>query len=110
MLHTFLEGACGVHWTHVPINVISVFFKDSHFEFRINQELTKSHMDISVSTLDSSSKTTWVHWTHVPINVISVFFKDSHFEFRINQELTKSHMDISVSTLDSSSKTTCCFG
>ena len=27
-----------VHCTHGPINVISVYFKDSQFEFRINQE------------------------------------------------------------------------
>ena len=27
-----------VHWTHGPINVISVYFKDSQFEFRVNQE------------------------------------------------------------------------
>ena len=38
-------GACGVHWVHEPNNVISVDFKDIHFEFRVNQELTKSHMD-----------------------------------------------------------------
>ena len=30
--------ACGIHWAHGPINVISVDFKDSHFEFRVNQE------------------------------------------------------------------------
>ena len=35
--HTFLVGACGVHWAHGPINVISVDLKDSHFEFRVNQ-------------------------------------------------------------------------
>ena len=40
----FLSGACGVHWTHGPINVISVYFKDSQFEFRVNQELTESHI------------------------------------------------------------------
>ena len=40
-----MAGACGVHWAHEPINVISVDFKDSHFEFRVNQEVTKSHMD-----------------------------------------------------------------
>ena len=28
-----------VHWTHGPINVISVYFKDGQFEFRVNQEL-----------------------------------------------------------------------
>ena len=33
---------------HGPINVISVDFKESHFEFRVNQELTNSHMDFSV--------------------------------------------------------------
>ena len=33
-----ISGACGVHWAHEPINVISVDFKDSHF----NSELTKS--------------------------------------------------------------------
>ena len=58
--HTFLAGACGVHWAHGPINIISVDFKDSHFEFRVNQYLTKSHMDWSVSSLDSSSRKTWV--------------------------------------------------
>ena len=26
-----ISGACGVHWAHEPINVISVNFKDSHF-------------------------------------------------------------------------------
>ena len=51
---------CGVHWAHGPNNVISVDFKDSHFEFRVNQELTKSRMDFSVSSLDSSSTKTWV--------------------------------------------------
>ena len=40
----------GVHWAHGPINVISVDFKDNHFEFRVYQELTKSHMDFSVSS------------------------------------------------------------
>ena len=33
-----ISGACGVHWSHEPINVISVDFKDSHFYFRDNQE------------------------------------------------------------------------
>ena len=28
-----------VHLTHGPINVISVYFKDSQFEFHVNQEL-----------------------------------------------------------------------
>ena len=28
-----------VYWTHGPINVISVYFRDSQFEFRVNQEL-----------------------------------------------------------------------
>ena len=50
--HTFMTGACGVHCAHGPNNVISVDFKESHFEFRVNQELTKSHMDFSVSSLD----------------------------------------------------------
>ena len=27
-----------VHWAHGPNNVISVDFKESHFEFRVNQE------------------------------------------------------------------------
>ena len=40
----------------MSFNVISVDFKDNHFEFRVNQELTKSHMDFSVSSLDSSSR------------------------------------------------------
>ena len=44
--------ASGVHWAHKPINVISVDLKYSHFEFRVNQDLTKSHMDFSVSSLD----------------------------------------------------------
>ena len=35
--NTFLAGACGVHWAHGPINVVSVDFKDSHFEFRVDQ-------------------------------------------------------------------------
>ena len=48
MLHTFLAGACWVHWAHGPINVISVDFNDSHFKFRVNQELTKRHMDFAV--------------------------------------------------------------
>ena len=26
-----ISGACGLHWAHEPINVISVNFKDSHF-------------------------------------------------------------------------------
>ena len=56
----FLAGTCGVHWAHVPNNVISVDFKDSHFGFRVNQELTKIHMDFSVSSLDYSSRKTWV--------------------------------------------------
>ena len=34
-----LEGACGVHWAHGPISMISAGFKDSHFEFQVNQEL-----------------------------------------------------------------------
>ena len=34
-----------VHWAHGPNDVISVDFKESHFEFRVNQELTKGHMD-----------------------------------------------------------------
>ena len=50
----------GVHWAHEPINVISVYFKDSHFEFRVNQEVTKSHIEFSVSSLDSSHRKTWV--------------------------------------------------
>ena len=40
----------------VSFNVISVDFKDSHFEFRVNQELTKSHMNFSASSLDHSSR------------------------------------------------------
>ena len=58
MFHTFLVGACGVCWVHGQINVVSVYFKDSHFEFRVNQEVTKSHMDLYVSSLDSSSRKT----------------------------------------------------
>ena len=50
----------GSIWAHEPINVIYVDFKDSHFEFRVNQELTKSHVDLSVSSLDSSSRKTLV--------------------------------------------------
>ena len=34
-----------VHWAHGPNNGISVDFKERHFELRVNQELTKSHMD-----------------------------------------------------------------
>ena len=35
----YVPGGCiWVHWTHGPINVISVYFKDSQFEFRVNQE------------------------------------------------------------------------
>ena len=56
----FMAGACGVHWAHGPNNVISVDFKASHFEFRVNHELTKGHMDFSVLSLDSSSRKTWV--------------------------------------------------
>ena len=41
----FLAGSCGVHWAHGLINVIYIDFKDSHFEFGVNQELTKSHID-----------------------------------------------------------------
>ena len=44
----------------MSFNVISVDFKDSHFVFRVNQELTKSHTDFSVSSLDSSSRKTWI--------------------------------------------------
>ena len=44
----------------MSFNVISADLKDSHFEFRINQELTKSHMDFSVSSSDSSSRKTWI--------------------------------------------------
>ena len=44
----FMVGACGVHWAHGPNNVISVDIKESHFEFRVSQELTKGHMDFSV--------------------------------------------------------------
>ena len=35
--HMFMAGACGVHWAHGPNNVMSVDFKESHFEFRVNQ-------------------------------------------------------------------------
>ena len=56
----FMAGTCGVHWAHGPNNVISVDFKESHFEFRVNQELTKHHMDFSVLSLDSSSRKTWI--------------------------------------------------
>ena len=52
----FMVGACGVHWAHGPTNVIYVDFKESHFEFRVNQELTKGYMDFSVLSLDSSSR------------------------------------------------------
>ena len=51
---------CGVHWAHGSNNVIFVDFKESHFEFRVNQELTKGHMDFSMLSLDSSSRKTWV--------------------------------------------------
>ena len=37
----FMAGVCGVHWAHGPNNIISVDFKESHFELRVNQELTK---------------------------------------------------------------------
>ena len=59
-VYTFLVDAGGVHWAHGPNDVISVDFMDSHFEFRVNQVLTKSHMDFSVLSLDSSSRKTWV--------------------------------------------------
>ena len=49
----FMAGACG---DHGPNNVISVDIKESHSEFRVNQELTKGHMDLSVLLLDSSSR------------------------------------------------------
>ena len=39
----------------MSFKVISVDFKDSHFEFRVNQELTKSHTDFSVWSLDSEN-------------------------------------------------------
>ena len=56
---SYVPGGCmWVHW-HGPINVISDYFKDCHFEFRVNRELTKGHMDCSVSSLGSSSRKTW---------------------------------------------------
>ena len=36
-LYTFLAGPGGVHWAYGPNDVISVDFKDSHFEFQVNQ-------------------------------------------------------------------------
>ena len=35
--YTFLVCAGGVHWAHGPNDVIYVDFKDSHFEFQVNQ-------------------------------------------------------------------------
>ena len=35
-IKTFLYVG-GVHWAHGPNDVISVDFKDSHFEFQVNQ-------------------------------------------------------------------------
>ena len=60
--HMFMSGALivGFIWAHGSNNVISVDFKESHFEFRVNQELTKGHMNLSVLSLDSSSRKTWV--------------------------------------------------
>ena len=57
---SYVPGGCMWGPSHEPINVMSVYFKDSHFEFRVNQEVTKSHIDFSVSSLDSSSRKTWV--------------------------------------------------
>ena len=42
-----------VYWVHGLINVISAGFESSHFE------LTNSHRDFSVLSLDSSSTKTW---------------------------------------------------
>ena len=50
----------GMDYQLMSFNVISVDSNDSHFEFRVNQELTKSHMDFAVSSLDSSSRKTWI--------------------------------------------------
>ena len=46
-------GSIGPVGQLMSFNVISVDFNYSHFEFRVNQELNKSHMDFSVSSLDS---------------------------------------------------------
>ena len=61
--HMFMAGALIVGFIgpiHGSNNVISVDFKESHFEFRVYQELTKGHMDFSMLSLDSSSRKTWV--------------------------------------------------
>ena len=39
MFHALLVGTCGVHWAQGPIVMISTGFNESHFEFRVNQEL-----------------------------------------------------------------------
>ena len=36
-IKTFLVCVGGVHWAHGSNDVISVDFKDSHFEFQVNQ-------------------------------------------------------------------------
>ena len=46
-------------WSIGPMDQIMAFLLISRrdiFEFRVNQELTKSHMDFSVLSLDSSSR------------------------------------------------------
>ena len=53
-LAAYVPGGCmWVHWTHGPINVISVYFNDNQFEFRVNQE---SYGFFSVLSLDSSPR------------------------------------------------------
>ena len=50
----FLAGAYGVRCAQGRINMISTGSSESH----LNSELTKSYMDASVSSLDSSSRKT----------------------------------------------------
>ena len=39
MFYAFLVGAYGVRCVQGPISMISTGFNESHFEFRVNQEL-----------------------------------------------------------------------
>ena len=39
MFYAFLAGAYGVRCAQGPIHMISTGFNESHFEFRVNQEL-----------------------------------------------------------------------
>ena len=60
--HMFMAGALFVGFIR-PMDQIMSFLLISRraiFEFRVNQKLTKGHMDFSVLSLDSSSRKTWV--------------------------------------------------